>query len=124
MIEFLRGSLAVLIFAASSLAADKSKPAVPPLKAEPLAVKLGDPLSARALVSRPPLLKGVVSWSIETRRHRGTFSCMALHPDGKTLATGGLDGTIRIWDVETGTLVRALLGHNYYVYGLDWSPDG
>lgn len=102
----------------------KTKPPAGAIPAEPLALKLGEPLSQRALVQRPPLIKGLVSWSLETRRHRGNFSCMALSPDGKQLATGGIDGTVRVWDVETGKLVRALIGHQYYVYGLSWSPDG
>jgi WD40 repeat protein len=91
---------------------------------ERLDLKPGDPLSARALVSRPRPMRGLVSWSLESRRHRGTFWCQALSPDGKTLATGGLDGTVRLWDVASGRLIRALIGHNSYVYGLDWSPDG
>lgn len=94
---------------------------IPPAR---LDVMPGDPLSTRALVTKPLPITGVVSWTLETRRHRGTFWCQALSPDGQTLATGGLDGTVRIWDVETGRLVRALIGHNSYVYHLDWSPDG
>ena len=35
-----------------------------------------------------------------------------------------MDGIIRIWDTEKGEFVRALVGHNSYVYGLAWSPDG
>lgn len=84
----------------------------------------GDPLSTRALVTKPLPITGVVSWSLETRRHRGSFFCQAISPDGKLFATGGLDGTVRVWDPETGKLVRALIGHNSYVYSLDWSPDG
>src|SRR5262249_26860520 len=48
----------------------------------------------------------------------------ALSPDGKLLATGGLDGTIRLWDSATGKLVKALIGHDSYVYGLAFSPRG
>ena len=101
----------------------RAKPTVA-IQPEPLTSKPGRPLSERALVPRPAPLKGLVSWSLETRRHRGNFSATALSPDGKLLATGGLDGTVRLWDTETGKLVRALIGHNSYVYGLDFSPDG
>src|SRR5438128_7429851 len=101
----------------------KARPAVA-IQSEALAIKSGQALSDRALVTRPPALKGLVSWSLETRRHRGYFNCTALSPDGALLATGGLDGTIRLWDIESGKLVRALIGHNSYVYGLDFSPDG
>jgi WD40 repeat protein len=115
----------MLLLAIPSIApAQKPKPPVSGIPAEPLALKLGEPLSTRALVQRPPGIRGLVSWSLETRRHRGNFSCMALSPDGKQLATGGIDGTVRVWDVETGKLARALIGHQYYVYGLSWSPDG
>lgn len=122
MLRFL--TCILLLLAPALRAADKKKPAGTPIPAEPLTLKLGDPLSPRALCTRPALVKGVLSWSIETRRHRGNFSCMALSPDGAHLATGGLDGTIRIWDIASGTLSKALIGHGSYVYGLDWSPDG
>jgi WD40 repeat protein len=95
-----------------------------PIPPEPLTLHPGDPLSTRTHVLRPPAVNGVVSWTIETKRHRGYISVCALSPDGKKIATGGLDGTIRVWDTETGEFVRALVGHNSYVYGLAWSPDG
>jgi WD40 repeat protein len=99
------------------------KPAVtiPP---EPLGLRAGEPLSTRTLVQRPPAVTGAVSWTIETRRHRGYLAVSALSPDGKKLATGGLDGIIRVWDADTGEFLRALVGHNSYVYGLAWAPDG
>jgi WD40 repeat protein len=105
-------------------AQEPKRPATVSIRAEIFDITPGDPLSARAPVTKPRPISGVASWSLETRRHRGTFWCQALSPDGKALATGGLDGTIRIWDIETGRLIRALIGHSSYVYGLDWSPDG
>jgi len=80
-------------------------------------------ISARALVTHPTPIPGVKAWTIESRRHRGGIICMSLSPDGKQLVTGGIDGTIRVWDAETGQCLRALLGHDSYIYGLAWSPN-
>src|SRR4051794_27390053 len=91
---------------------------------EPLTLKTGAPLSTRALVARPLAVKGLRSWTIETRRHRGYIVTMAISPDGHWLVTGGLDGIVRFWDVASGRFVRALVGHDSYVYGLSFSPDG
>jgi WD40 repeat protein len=118
--------LLVSILLGGVLAAQESAspPPVVDIPAERVDIPLGAPLSARALVTKPVPITGVVSWSLESRRHRGNMWCHALSPDGRHLATGGLDGTIRIWEVDSGRLVRALIGHNSYVSHLDWSPDG
>lgn len=113
--------LAILALVVGTSAAQTPTPQ--PL-VEALSLKPGDPLSARALVQRPPPVRGLVSWSIETKRHRGHVHVAALSPDEKLLATGGLDGITRIWNTATGEFVRALAGHEYYVYGISWSPDG
>ena len=34
------------------------------------------------------------------------------------------DGTVRLWDVETGRCLRVLEGHTDYVWSVAWSVDG
>lgn len=122
--DVLLGCVLVLSLAASLSAQSRPAPKSVQISPDPLEIKPGDPLSARALVPKPTPLKGLLSWSLETRRHRSYMSVIAPSPDGKEAATGGIDGTIRIWNLETGKCVRALIGHNSYVYGVAWSPDG
>jgi len=110
--------------AAGQEASTKKSPTPIGIPAEPLGLKAGAPLSPRTLVARPPALRGAVSWTLETRRHRGPLYTLAVSPDDRLIATGGMDGIVRIWERETGNFVRALVGHASYIYGLAFSPDG
>ena len=49
---------------------------------------------------------------------------MAFSPDGKTLASPLNNGTIRLWNTQTGELSRILIGHTYHVSCVAFSPDG
>lgn len=45
-------------------------------------------------------------------------------PDGRTVATAGAAGTVRIWDMATGAERLTLEGHGGIVWGIAFSPDG
>jgi WD40 repeat protein len=45
-------------------------------------------------------------------------------PNGNQLAAGCGDGTIAIWNSNTGEEIIVLKGHTSYVRSLSWSPDG
>src|SRR4029077_13253139 len=50
---------------------------------------------------------------------------VALHRDGRHLATACRDGTVRVWDIDTGQPVWApQKGHAIEVYDVAYSPDG
>jgi WD40 repeat protein len=53
----------------------------------------------------------------------GDYS-MRFSPNGKTLATGGDDGTVRVWDVASGQLRETFRGHEARVSGLRFNLDG
>ncbi len=62
----------------------------------------------------PPLL-GHFTW----------VTSVAFSPDGRYLASGGLDDSVVVWNVETHQQVGPrLLGHNDRIDSLAWSPDG
>ena len=56
--------------------------------------------------------------------HRDRVNGIAFHPDGKRVATGSHDKTVKIWDLMTGRELLTLSGHAYSVTSVAFSPDG
>jgi WD40 repeat protein len=56
--------------------------------------------------------------------HTGAVSCAAVGKDGKLLATGSWDKTIRLWDLETNKELAVLPGHTEGIRAVAFSPDG
>ena len=56
--------------------------------------------------------------------HRGPIYCLSLSQDGRILASGSADHTIKIWDLAAGKLLRTLEGHTAPVWSVALSRDG
>jgi WD40 repeat protein/CHASE3 domain sensor protein len=54
-----------------------------------------------------------------------TVNAMALSPDGRHVVFGGRDGTLRLWEVQTGKPVgKTWTGHTDEIQSVAFSPDG
>lgn len=85
------------------------------------------------LDSCPDDLRG---WEWYRLNHIQDQSCSTLHghiksvfglavsPDGKLIASGGIDKTIKVWDAESCVELMTLSGHKDGVCSLSFRPDG
>src|SRR2546427_372727 len=56
--------------------------------------------------------------------HAGAVWSVAFSPGGGTLATGGEDQTLRLWDARTNRPLATFQGHDNGINAVAFSPDG
>jgi len=70
-------------------------------------------------------------WNLSSRRkiatlhgHTATVNGMAFSTNGRYLATGSWDDTIRLWDVSSRKTLSTFIGHTNRVTSVAFSPNG
>lgn len=60
---------------------------------------------------------------MKLKGHAKGVTCLSYNPAGTQLATGSFN-TVRLWDPQTGQLLRVLEGHADWVTCLSYNPEG
>jgi WD40 repeat protein len=87
----------------------------------------------RYAVSAAPT--GIILWDVETKAQIHVFEgyssaakSLSFSPDGHRILSGHVDGSIRLWDVESGAILRSFKGTRLIgvdeVLSVGFSPDG
>ena len=56
--------------------------------------------------------------------HTWNLRSVTFSPDGRYLASGGNDSTIKLWEIESGRELKTFAGHKGDVSSIAFSPDG
>lgn len=56
--------------------------------------------------------------------HTGAVTSCAFSPDSRLIVSGDTDGTLKVWDADTGVELHTLRGHQEAVWDCTFSPDG
>lgn len=109
--------LSLLMIPASALAQKTPPKNQQPGKSPP---KKQTPRDVRLL---PPKNSDVPELVIQSG-HSDTIRDVVFSPDGELVASAGSDKTIRLWDRQTGRMLRVLDVHRDNVTSIAFSPDG
>jgi len=69
-------------------------------------------------------VRGVARCTSSLPGHGEPVIAALFSPDGRHLASGSGDKTVRFWDINTETPLYTCKGHTNWVLAISWAPDG
>jgi WD40 repeat protein/serine/threonine protein kinase len=86
------------------------------------------PEGAKVEIAEDGKASAAAPWRISSIRsfegHLGVVWSVTFSRDERRVLSGGDDGVVRVWDVETGKELHRFEGHKHFVYSIAVAPDG
>lgn len=73
---------------------------------------------------RPPKMRLGTAQRAVLKGHENAVNSVVFSPDGRFIASGSEDRSIRVWDAKTGQELNCLWGHEKAVASVAYSPNG
>ncbi|AFY83830.1 CHAT domain-containing protein [Oscillatoria acuminata] len=86
----------------------------------PVKIPVKIPVLSPSVVTKPAIWQEVTT----LMGHSSGVKSVAVSPDGRMIASGSFDQTIKLWDLQRGELKKTLKGHTGTVTSVQFSPDG
>jgi len=80
--------------------------------------------AAKPPQSRPPIIHANGRCIYTLNAHSSWVTSVAIAPSSQILASGSLDDTVRLWNLQKGELLTTLTGHQKGINAIVISPDG
>lgn len=86
----------------------------------PVKIPVKIPVLSPGVVTKQPIWQDVATLT----GHSSGVKSVAVSPDGRMIASGSFDQTVKLWDLQQGEFKKTLKGHTGTVTSVQFSPDG